>query len=117
MYCSNLGVSFGVITDGAVWILFKAFEEGVKGRDRILFRVDTMSDEVRTAKLLRISKERIDELGLLKEQMIAFQEVWDQIGDNPEFIVGALQPRVSEISENKEGKIGFRDDDLSSLGG
>lgn len=112
VYCSNLGVSFGIITNGATWILFKAFEEGVKGRDRIVFSLDTLTDSTSAGKLLRISKERIDELGLLKEQMLTFQEVWDQAIQNPEFIANALQPRVSELLMEKKDAVGFRDEDL-----
>jgi hypothetical protein len=112
VYCSNLGVSFGVITDGAIWILFKTFEEGVKGRDRIVFSVDTRTDPTSVGKLLRISKERIDELGLLKEQMLTFQEVWDQVVESPDFLVRALQPRISEMLKEKKDALDFKDEDL-----
>lgn len=56
IYCSQMGISFGVITDGATWILFKAFEEGVKGKDRIVFSVDITKDDTNVRKLLRLSR-------------------------------------------------------------
>ena len=113
VYCTNLGVSFGVITNGKTWILFKAFEEGVRGRDRIVFTLDTTKEDANISKLLRISKERIEELGLLKEQMLTFQEIWDQIISNPDVIVGALRPRVAQLLENQEGNLEFQEEDLT----
>lgn len=112
VYCTTLGVSFGVITDGSIWILFKTFEEGVKGKDRIVFSVDTRTDTTSVGKLMRISKERIDELGLLKEQMLTFQEVWDQVIESPDFLVNALQPRFSELLMEKKDAVSFQDTDL-----
>lgn len=112
LYCSSLGVLFGVITDGATWILFKTFEEGVKARERIVFSVDTREDDTSFSKLLRLSKNRIDELGLLKEQMLTFQEVWDQALENPEFLVDAIQPHFRDMLKEKGDTVEFRDDDL-----
>lgn len=112
IYCSSLGVLFGVITDGANWILFKTFEEGVKARERIVFSVDTRSDETSVSKLLRLSKDRIDELGLLKEQMLTFQEVWDQALENPKFLVDAIQPHFRDMLRERKDTVEFRDEDL-----
>ena len=112
IYCTNLGISFGVITDGAMWILFKTFEEGVKGKDRIVFSVDTRTDYTSAGKLMRISKERIDELGFLKEQMLTFQEVWDQVVESPDFLVSVLQPQFSELLMEKKDAVKFREEDL-----
>ena len=63
-YCFNSGVKYGILTNGAVWIAIKAFEEGSSLRDRMLVSTDLLSEPVeRTAlKLSLLSKSRIAEI-------------------------------------------------------
>ena len=39
-YCFGEGMKYGVLTNGAIWILFRAFQEGTKMTERIVWKTD-----------------------------------------------------------------------------
>ncbi|CAD5244302.1 type I restriction endonuclease [Thermococcus camini] len=63
-YCFNSGVKYGILTNGAVWIVVKAFEEGSRLRDRVLVTVNIEEEPLEKAvlKLSILSKSRITEM-------------------------------------------------------
>ncbi|QDA31663.1 restriction endonuclease [Thermococcus indicus] len=63
-YCFNSGVKYGILTNGAVWIAVKAFEEGSRLRDRVLVTVNIEEEPIEKAvlKLSILSKSRITEM-------------------------------------------------------
>ena len=77
-YCFNSGVRYGILTNGAVWIVIKAFEEGSSLRDRVLVEVNLEGEPVDRAvlKLSLISKSKITRLedlsSLLKALELSF---------------------------------------------
>lgn len=74
-YCFNSGVKYGILTNGAVWIAIKAFEEGSSLRDRVLLRVNIEGEPVEKAvlKLSLLSKSRITELERLASLLKALE--------------------------------------------
>ena len=74
-YCFNSGVKYGILTNGAVWIAIKAFEEGSPLRDRILVSADLLSEPVERAvlKLSLLSKSRIAEIERLSSLLKALE--------------------------------------------
>ncbi len=74
-YCFNSGVKYGILTNGAVWIAIKAFEEGSSLRDRILVSADLLSEPVeRTVlKLSLLSKSSIAEIERLSSLLKALE--------------------------------------------
>ncbi len=80
-YCFNTGVRYGILTNGAVWIAVKAFEEGSSLWDRVLLAVDVENEPLERSvlKLSLLSKDRIRELerlaSLLKALEFSFTEL------------------------------------------
>ncbi|WP_456454118.1 type I restriction enzyme HsdR N-terminal domain-containing protein [Thermococcus sp.] len=74
-YCFNTGVRYGILTNGAVWIVLKAFEEGSRLSDRILLKVNLENEplERSTLKLSLLSKARIREIEKLSALLKAFE--------------------------------------------
>ncbi|NJE02953.1 type I restriction enzyme HsdR N-terminal domain-containing protein [Thermococcus sp. MV11] len=74
-YCFNSGVRYGVLTNGAVWIAVKAFEEGSRLRDRVLFTADLENEPLEKAvlKLSLLSKDRIRDLERLASLLRALE--------------------------------------------
>lgn len=78
-YCFNSGVKYGILTNGAVWIVLKAFEEGSRLRDRVLVTVNIEEEPLEKAvlKLSLLSKSRITGIervaSLLRALELSFQ--------------------------------------------
>ena len=74
-YCFNSGVRYGILTNGAVWIAIKAFEEGSSLRDRVLFKVNIENEpmEKSVLRLSFLSKENITELERLSSLLKALE--------------------------------------------
>jgi predicted type IV restriction endonuclease len=74
-YCFNSWVKYGVLTNGAVWIAIKAFEEGSSLKDRILLTVNVEEEPVERAvlKLSMLSKSRIREIERLSSLLKALE--------------------------------------------
>ncbi len=74
-YCFNTGVRYGILTNGAVWIVLKAFEEGSRISDRILLKVNLENEplERSTLKLSLLSKDRISKIEKLSALLKAFE--------------------------------------------
>ena len=74
-YCFNTGVRYGILTNGAVWIVLKAFEEGSRLSDRILLKTNLEDEplERSTLKLSLLSKDRISKIEKLSTLLKAFE--------------------------------------------
>ncbi|WP_258084332.1 type I restriction endonuclease [Thermococcus thermotolerans] len=60
-YCFNSGVGYGILTNGTVWIVVKAFEQGSRLWDRVLVAVNIEEEPPERAvlKLSLLSKSKI----------------------------------------------------------
>jgi len=63
-YCFGEGMKYGVLTNGAIWILFRAFQEGTTMAERIVWKTDIENDDITATirKLNTISKENITDI-------------------------------------------------------
>jgi len=102
-YCFGEGMKYGVLTNGAIWILFRAFQEGTKMTERIVWKTDIESDE-RTASIRRlntISKNNIENIENLIEKLQILDEIWQSLLDEPEEMIRGLTPVFDRLI--KEG--------------
>ena len=74
-YCFSRGVKYGILTNGAKWVVVKAFAEGTSLRDRVLFTVDLEEEPLERVlvKLSLLSKERIRKLERLATLLSALE--------------------------------------------
>jgi predicted type IV restriction endonuclease len=80
-YCYKSGINFGVLTNGAKWLLFKTFENNPK--DRIIWQVNIESDkiEVISHNLSLFSYHNIDKLDAMLKKRKILDEVWQSLGE------------------------------------
>ena len=93
-YCFGEGMKYGVLTNGAIWILFRAFEEGTTLAERIVWKIDIENDDT-TATIRRlntISKRNIADIEkLIKKQQI-LDEIWRSLLFEPKDLVRGFIP-------------------------
>lgn len=102
-YCFGEGMKYGVLTNGVIWILFRAFQEGTTMGERIVWKTDIESDEL-TATMRRlntISKEGVEDIDNLIKKLQILDEIWQSLVDEPEEIIRGLMPVFDRLI--KEG--------------
>lgn len=107
-YCFGEGMKYGVLTNGSVWILFRAFQEGTTMYERIVWKTDIEGDEI-TATIRRlntISKENIENIENLIKKLQILDEIWQSLLDEPEEIIKGLMPVFNKLIN--EGYPGYK---------
>ena len=102
-YCFGEGMKYGVLTNGAIWILFRAFQEGTTMSERIVWKTDIESDELTASvrRLNTISKDNIDNIEKLIKKLQILDEIWQSLVDEPDEIIKGLIPVFEKLI--KEG--------------
>jgi len=102
-YCFGEGMKYGVLTNGAIWILFRAFQEGTTMSERIVWKADIESDELSAIarKLKTISKENIKNIENLIKKLQILDEIWQSLVDEPKEMIIGLIPIFDKLL--KEG--------------
>lgn len=102
-YCYGDGMKYGVLTNGAIWILFRAFKEDTKMEERIVWKVDIESDEITATnrKLNTISKGNITEIDKLTKKLQILDEIWYSLFDAPKDLARGFIPVFDKLI--KEG--------------
>jgi len=93
-YCFGEGMKYGVLTNGAVWVLFRAFQEGTTMAERIVWKIDVENDEMTAIvrKLNTISKENIIDIENLIKKLYILDEIWHSLLDEPKDLVRGFIP-------------------------
>ncbi|AHF79919.1 type I restriction enzyme HsdR N-terminal domain-containing protein [Thermococcus paralvinellae] len=80
-YCFNHGVKYGILTNGILWVVIKAFEEGSRLEDRIILSVDVENEPIeRTVlKLSLLSKSKIEKLERFTTLLRALEFSFDEL--------------------------------------
>ena len=102
-YCFGEGVKYGVLTNGTIWILFKAFQEGTPMSERIVWKTDIESDNLIASvrRLNTISKDNIENIEKLIRKLQILDEIWQSLVDEPDEIIKGLIPVFEKLI--KEG--------------
>jgi len=93
-YCFGEGMKHGVLTNGSVWLLFRAFQEGTTMAERIVWKTDVENDDLTAAirKLNTISKENIENIEVLIKKLQILDEIWQSLLDEPKEMIKGLIP-------------------------
>ena len=102
-YCFGEGMRYGVLTNGAVWMLFRAFQEGTTITERIVWKTDIEKDDVTATvrRLSTISKENIRNIERLIKKLQILDEIWKSLLDEPKELVKGFIPAFDNLI--KEG--------------
>lgn len=102
-YCFGEGMKYGVLTNGAIWILFRAFQEGTTMAERIVWKTDIENDDLTAIirRLNTISKENITDIENLIKKLQILDEIWHSLLDEPKDLVRGFLPVFDNLI--KEG--------------
>lgn len=93
-YCFGEGMKYGVLTNGSVWLLFRAFQEGTTIAERIVWKTDVENDDLTAIvrRLNTISKENIENIEVLIKKLQILDEIWQSLLDEPKEMIKGLIP-------------------------
>jgi len=102
-YCFGEGMKYGVLTNGSIWILFRAFQEGTTISERIIWKTDIENDELTASvrRLNTISKDNINDIEKIIKKLQILDEIWQSLVDEPDEIIKGLTPVFEKLI--KEG--------------
>ncbi len=98
-YSFSEGTKYGVLTNGAIWVLIRSFEEGTTLTERIVWKTDIENEELPVVlrKITTISKNNIEQIEVLVKKVQILDEIWQSLLDAPEEMINGLMPVVKSL--------------------
>lgn len=93
-YCFAEGMSYGLLTNGVVWILFRAFQAGTTMAERVVWKADIEHDDKKALarKLETISMANIVNIDRLLKKLVILDEVWQSLLNDPKSLAQGVVP-------------------------
>jgi hypothetical protein len=100
-YCFAEGMSYGVLTNGVVWILFRAFREGTTVAERVVWKVDIEHDDMNAIarKLNTVSITNVSSIDRLLTKLGILDEVWHSLLEDPVSLTKGVVPVFLSIAK------------------
>ncbi len=116
-YSFSEGTKYGILTNGAVWLLIKSFEEGTTLTERIVWKIDLENEELPSVirKITTISKTNIEGIEVLVKKVQILDEIWQSLLDEPEEMINGLMPVVKSIIAQGYPDYQFEDTEIEDL--
>ena len=116
-YSFSEGTKYGVLTNGAVWVLIRSFEEGTTLTERIVWKTDLENEELPAVirKITTVSKTNIDHIELLVKKGQILDEIWQSLLEEPEEMIKGLMPVVKSIITQGYPEYHFEDTEIEDL--
>ena len=116
-YSFDEGLKWGVLTNGASWLLFRTFKEDVGVMDRIVWSIDLEKDDLKSAirQLATISKDRIDQIEILINKNQKLEEVWKDLLDDKTKLVQSLVMVMKNEVESASPEYQFEEDEVTNF--
>jgi hypothetical protein len=111
------GTKYGVLTNGAVWVLIRSFEEGTTLTERIVWKSDLENEELPAVlrKIVAISKTNIEHIEVLVKKVQILDEIWQSLLDEPQEMIKGLMPVVKSIISQGYPDYHFEDTEIEDL--
>lgn len=102
-YCFSEGMKYGVLTNGTIWLLFRAFQEGTTITERVIWKADIENDGTTATnrRLNTISKDNINDIDNLIKKLQILDEIWHSLLDESKGLVKGFIPIFNSLI--KEG--------------
>ncbi len=116
-YSFSEGTKYGVLTNGAVWVLIRSFEEGTTLTERIVWKTDLENEELPAIirKITTISKTNIEHIEVLVKKVQILDEIWQSLLEEPEEMIKGLMPVVKSIITQGYPEYQFEDTEIEDL--
>lgn len=116
-YSFSEGTKYGVLTNGAVWILIRSFEEGTTLIERIVWKADLENEELLAVsrKIKTISKINFGNIEVLVKKVQIFDEIWQSLLDESEEMIKGLMPVVKSLISLGYPDYQFEDPEIEDL--
>ncbi|HOV91826.1 MAG TPA: hypothetical protein PLC04_01935 [Candidatus Kapabacteria bacterium] len=116
-YSFGEGTKYGILTNGAAWVLIRSFEEGTKLTERTIWKTDLENDEFPTIvrKLTTISKNNIENIEILVKKQQILDEIWQSLSESPQEIINGLKPVVKLLIAQNYPEYQFEDLEIEDL--
>lgn len=98
-YSFGEGTKYGLLTNGAVWMLVRSFEEGTTLTERIVWKTDLENEELRAVcrKITTISRNNVEQIEVVVKKVKILGEIWQSLLDEPEEMIKGLMPVVRTL--------------------
>jgi hypothetical protein len=116
-YSFGEGTKYGVLTNGAIWVLIRSFEEGTTLTERTVWKTDLENEELPAVlrKISTISKTNIEHIEVLVKKAQILDEIWQSLLDEPEEMIKGLMPVVKSIITQGYPDYQFEDTEIEDL--
>lgn len=116
-YSFSEGTKYGVLTNGAVWVLIRSFEEGTALTERTVWRADFENEDLPAVlrKITTVSKTNIEHIDVLVKKVQILDEIWQSLLDEPEEMIRGLMPVVRSIINQGYPDYQFEDTEIEDL--
>ena len=116
-YSFNAGTKYCILTNGAIWMLIRSFEEGTTLTERIVWKIDLENEKLPVVirKITTISKTGIEHIEILVKKVQILDEIWQSLLENPEEMIKGLIPVVKSIIIQGYSNYQFEDTEIEDL--
>lgn len=113
-YSFSEGTKYGVVTNGAVWVLIRSFEEGKTLIDRVVWKADLLNDNLPSVcrKLSTLTRSNIEQVEALVRKAQILDEIWADLLEAPQEVVRALVPLVKSFIDQGYRDCQFEDSEI-----
>ena len=100
-YCNSEGIPYGLLTNGVVWILFRAFREGTTIPERVVWKADIEHDDSSAVgrKLSTLSTSNIGNIDALLTKLKILDEVWQSLVDDTKILAKGVAPVFQTLAK------------------
>ena len=102
-YCFGAGMEYGVLTNGSIWVLFRAFQKDTTIEERTVWKTDIENDDI-TATIRRlntISRENIGNIETLIKKLQILDKIWQSLLNEPKDLVKGFIPVVDNLIKER----------------
>lgn len=116
-YSFSEGTKYGLLTNGAKWMLIRSFEEGTTLTERIVWKIDLENEEVPEVnrKMITIFRSNIEQIEVLVKKVQILDEIWQSLLDEPEEMIKGLMPVVKSLINQGYPEYRFDDVEIEDL--
>lgn len=115
--CFAQGMSYGIVTNGAIWVFFRAFQEGTRLTVRVVWKTNIEHDDIDTItrKLRTVAIQNIPDIDSWLSKIRIFDQTWQSLPDNIDRLTEAIVPLFLSMAKEKYGDFDFSHEELADF--